>query len=361
MTVEVHELTPRGRGGVSILRVAGAGARAAVAGLTNTSKAGSGVRRSVPKLVRLASGAGTLDVALVLERSAEEVELHVHGSPPLVRALMRELSGDSPAARNVEERAREVLAGAASEAAARMLLDQAEGALRIELESLAVAPQAELEARLAVLASRFAVARYLVTPPAVVLAGAVNAGKSTLFNALLGRERVVISPEEGTTRDAIREPIQLGAYAVVLVDAAGGRELRDSTGGLAAVEREGQVLAAELRASSDLVLYLRPPGAAVAETPGCAVLDSRGDLQGCAPGALRPREDPLGARRAVEEAFHRALGLPSKPWTPGAAVPFTSDLAEVVARLAHLDPSRRVEAVAELLGTPTVGASPGPG
>ncbi len=62
--------------------------------------------------------------------------------------------------------------------------------------------------------------------PRVVLAGEPNAGKSTLFNALLGRRRAVVSPVAGTTRDVLEEPLDLagalpGAGAVLLVDVAG--------------------------------------------------------------------------------------------------------------------------------------------
>src|SRR5262249_24222275 len=60
--------------------------------------------------------------------------------------------------------------------------------------------------------------------PRVVLAGPPNAGKSTLFNALLGRDRTVVSPVAGTTRDAIVEraqvPTRNGPLDVALVDIA---------------------------------------------------------------------------------------------------------------------------------------------
>ena len=61
----------------------------------------------------------------------------------------------------------------------------------------------------------------LVAIPRVVLVGPPNAGKSTLFNALLGRRRVVVSDVAGTTRDVIEEPLKIGDSEVMLIDMAG--------------------------------------------------------------------------------------------------------------------------------------------
>ena len=58
----------------------------------------------------------------------------------------------------------------------------------------------------------------------VVLTGKVNAGKSTLFNTLLGQERAIVSDEAGTTRDTIEEKIRYRDVAFVLVDTAGLRQ-----------------------------------------------------------------------------------------------------------------------------------------
>ena len=58
----------------------------------------------------------------------------------------------------------------------------------------------------------------------IVIAGPVNAGKSTLFNALLGYNRVIVHSTPGTTRDIISEQVRIGGYPVRLVDSAGIRE-----------------------------------------------------------------------------------------------------------------------------------------
>jgi len=54
-----------------------------------------------------------------------------------------------------------------------------------------------------------------------VIVGAPNAGKSSLFNALLGKERSIVTPIPGTTRDFLEASLRLGPYEVLLIDTAG--------------------------------------------------------------------------------------------------------------------------------------------
>lgn len=65
--------------------------------------------------------------------------------------------------------------------------------------------------------------------PQVILVGAPNAGKSSLFNALAGKPRVIVSPHAGTTRDAVSQRISCGGLEIELVDTAGIEELHDQT------------------------------------------------------------------------------------------------------------------------------------
>jgi len=90
--------------------------------------------------------------------------------------------------------------------------------------------------------------------PWVVLVGPPNAGKSSLFNALLGLERTVASPFAGTTRDTVPEPVSVGGQEVMLVDAP-GIELPRTALDVAMQEQARQAMD---RAS--LVLRCVPPG-----------------------------------------------------------------------------------------------------
>ncbi|MEM5583319.1 tRNA uridine-5-carboxymethylaminomethyl(34) synthesis GTPase MnmE [Roseibium sp. AS2] len=88
----------------------------------------------------------------------------------------------------------------------------------------------------------------------VVLMGAPNAGKSSLLNAIAGRDVAIVTEEAGTTRDVIEVHLDLGGYPVTLVDTAGLRQTE------AVVEREGIRRAEERGRQSDLILWLVEPG-----------------------------------------------------------------------------------------------------
>ncbi|MGH7537937.1 MAG: tRNA uridine-5-carboxymethylaminomethyl(34) synthesis GTPase MnmE [Gemmatimonadales bacterium] len=83
----------------------------------------------------------------------------------------------------------------------------------------------------------------------VVIAGPPNAGKSSLFNALLGRERAIVTEIPGTTRDAIEAQTAIEGFPFRLVDTAGLRDSDDR------VERIGIEVTRRYLAAADLVLY----------------------------------------------------------------------------------------------------------
>ena len=107
------------------------------------------------------------------------------------------------------------------------------------------------------------IGRLLATAPAgellregaaTVLAGRPNSGKSSLFNALLGSERALVSPEAGTTRAAIEAVVSIEGLPFRLIDTAGLRK----KGGR--VEQMGIEVARRRLAAADLVLHCREAG-----------------------------------------------------------------------------------------------------
>jgi len=92
--------------------------------------------------------------------------------------------------------------------------------------------------------------RLLTEGLTVVIAGAPNAGKSTLLNRLAGHEAAIVSETPGTTRDLLREQLQIGGVPLLLLDTAGLRESVD------AIESEGVRRARAAIAQADHVLFL---------------------------------------------------------------------------------------------------------
>ena len=142
----------------------------------------------------------------------------------------------------------------------------------------------------------------------VVLAGPPNAGKSSLFNALLDEGAAIVSAEAGTTRDVIERPVALGGTPFVLVDTAG---LRDK--GAGEIEAIGIGRARDQLARADIVLWLGAEG----EGPdGALEIASRSDI----PGQGKRRADysvsavtGAGLAQLIEGLRERARDLLPKP------------------------------------------------
>ena len=346
--LQLFELTPRGAGAVSVLLLQGPGALERASSLCERE-----LQPGELSVVRLRAAGEDLDEALILVRSQREVELQLHGSPPLVRKLRATLGLDARVERaGMEDRALERLASAPSAAGARILLDQSEGALTRRIAAWGGFCDDELLREREALVEDSRVARYALEPIRVVLAGPVNAGKSTLFNALLGQERVITSAEEGTTRDLVVQRADLGGWPAELVDTAGERQL-DREDLHEQVELEGQRRARAVRGTADVVLWLRPPGgppASAAEGPGVLLeLATKADLtDGAGVSAL---DAPEQAVRQVAELVRGALGLPLEAWSPGLGVAFDAESRAWLGALDASDPAAIRRAAACLTGS----------
>ena len=119
-----------------------------------------------------------------------------------------------------------------------------------------VFPEAEVSSiisSLKALSSTYGASRIYREGAKVVLAGAANAGKSSLFNLLVKEDRAIVSPVPGTTRDFIETWIDLGGIPVRLFDTAGLRSSDDM------VESEGIRRSEALMDDADLIIYLVDP------------------------------------------------------------------------------------------------------
>lgn len=127
-------------------------------------------------------------------------------------------------------------------------------------------------------------ARFLVSPPRVQLWGPVNAGKSTLLNALCGRSLAVTGGEPGLTRDVIEGRFQHKGFEIRLFDAPG--VWAEGEG----VDRAAQELAARWREKADLTLELVPPGASAALDDAWALHSRADELDARPPNAVSVRD-----------------------------------------------------------------------
>ncbi len=296
--------TPPGRGALAVIRLSGPRAAEIVRSLAPAWQGPARPRE--PLLVSLADGGGSLPLDRALATffpaprsyTAEEmVEISTHGGA-LVPALVIEAlerAGARPAAPG-EFTKRAYLNGkldllqaegigdlveARSEVSCRAALHQMEGGLSrmlaavrdriLGLEALLayhvdfpeeddppvsveriVAEGKTLAGELRLLVERAPEGEMLRDGALAVFAGRPNSGKSSLFNALLGVERSIVTDEPGTTRDALEAACSMEGYPFRLVDTAGIRE------GGGAVERLGIEVARRYLVRAEVVLLCSP-------------------------------------------------------------------------------------------------------
>lgn len=340
--------TAAGRAAVAVVRLSGPSTDDALRALAG--------RLPTPRLaaVRTLRHAGVaIDQALVLRfkgpasyTGEDAAEFHVHGGPAVVSALLGalqelglRLADPGEFTRRAFENGKLDLAQAEgvadlieaeTEAQRRQALDQLSGALSAAhtrwrdqlVEALAMFeaavdfPDEEVPADVASRARPVlqALIADLETAVAdvdrgervregyrIALVGAPNAGKSTLLNALAGREAAIVTATAGTTRDVIEIPMVLAGYKVLLADTAGIRETDDE------IEAEGVRRAEAWARSADLRLWLVDGADTAPEPPTIPLLDTdirlstKRDL-----GEGRGQGTPFTARSPNDVAWLRA-------------------------------------------------------
>lgn len=352
--VRVCLLTPPGRGALAVLGVWGPGAAALVDRVFTSG--GDPLRHRLDGAVavgRWAAEEGHAGEELVVVRHGpERLEVHCHGGLAAPRgviaglealgavpAMWRDWPGADPG--SVAGEARLALAGGCGPRAARILCRQLAGALDRELDRIARLREAGDRVAVSTAVDRLLraarVGLRLVRPWRVVLAGEVNAGKSSLVNALAGHARSLVSGSPGTTRDAVAVRIVLGGWEIDLVDVAGER--RDGAE-VAAVERAGIARAAAARAAADLVLLVVPADAVAArmDVPGSRdlLVISKADV---AAAGRRVPDGAVAVSAVTGEGLERLAAriverlVPEDVADPGllaAAVPFTDRQVEAL-------------------------------
>ena len=205
----------------------------------------------------------------------------------------------------------ERLCDALAEVEARV--DFAEDVGGIEVPAHVLEAIAAVSADLGILLDGASYARAVREGVRVVLVGRPNVGKSSLFNALLGDERAIVTPDPGTTRDLVSERIEVAGIPVTLVDSAGWREGGD------AAESIGVERARAAAAGSSVALWvvdrsvpLEPGDHAVAARLAgkrvLAALNKSDRAAGLAPAEVEALLDGL-PRRVVEVSATTGAGL----------------------------------------------------
>jgi tRNA modification GTPase len=131
-------------------------------------------------------------------------------------------------------------------------LDHPDDDLSRESDDAVIAALYRLAEQAEKLAQGWVAGRMCLFGAKVGIVGDVNAGKSSLFNRLVGRERALVSDRPGTTRDVVEQTIQIDGISVTFLDTAGERATQDE------LERAGIALGRSLTASVDLLLIVLP-------------------------------------------------------------------------------------------------------
>ncbi len=296
--------------------------------------------------------------AVVFSPQPDEIEIHCHGGEAVVTAIESALTHDGAIAvpwkvffrpdhihkarshntTSQKEIAFQMLVAAPTERTAQILLAQHNGALERELEAIETLPEPEKRQRRKRLQENAKLAKHLVEPFRVALAGAVNAGKSSLLNALLGFQRAIVALVPGTTRDAVSGRTAVDGFPVEFIDTAGFRDIDVGIdAGTGDLERQGMEIARRTLAQADLVLHVVDVTAQVKESmldvPAEILVLNKIDLLEAGAHGMRPEGDSAVVDavcvsamtgEGIEQLLERiARRLVPDPPLPLEAVPLT--------------------------------------
>lgn len=239
---------PHSYTGESVLELQGHGGPVVMQALLSACVE-AGARPAEPgEFTRRAFLEGKLDLA-----QAEAVaDLIDAASREAARSALRSLSGEFSAAVNsLVARLTEL------RALTEAMLDFPEEDVDSLHHDDAAGRLAGVRADLADLLAKSRQGKLLATGIRVVIAGRPNVGKSSLLNRLAGEERAIVTSVAGTTRDALREPVEIGGVPIILVDTAGLRASADE------IERLGMERTRRELASADVVLAVFEAGSTV--------------------------------------------------------------------------------------------------
>lgn len=214
--------------------------------------------------LRYAQLAG-IDDGLIGRVSDRLTHVYPHGGPRVVQRLITWcMERGAEPAQAVDARAAYPEAQSDTEAQALSLIARATSPAAVDLllaePSRWVAAAHQINDLQNADAADAQVIKHLLTPPMVVVAGAPNAGKSTLLNRLVGRTAAAVSETPGTTRDYVAQLVELaspmGGVTVRWLDTPGVRESSDD------IEQQAIGIAAKVIEQADVLIALREPSGA---------------------------------------------------------------------------------------------------
>lgn len=237
----VKYCAPRSYTGEDMAEIFCHGGRAVLSGVMDALSA-AGARLAQPgEFTRRAFENGKMD----LSAAGAVMELIGASSQAAAQSALRQLSGGL--AQRVEAM-QKLLTDALAIIEAGIEYPEEDIEAEVRRDALPRITQAQAEARR--LADTFAAGRVLREGYTVAIAGRPNVGKSSLFNALLGKPRAIVTPAPGTTRDTVDDCILKGGALLRLVDTAGIRAGADEA------ERIGIERAKEAAREADMTLFV---------------------------------------------------------------------------------------------------------